>query len=116
VKVWCLPLDTPQEKLEKLHVEIVTAFMNESAFGVKDEMGLIVMFPKDLMSHGLGTDILIEVESQMNHQYEIAPGRVAEELVRIVGLEFPKAVVTCEVRPYQMHLISKTKGLDESTS
>lgn len=106
VKIWGLALDTPQPTLEKLHTEIVTVFMGEKSFKVEDEMGLVVLFPKDLMGHGLGSDILIEMETETGRERDTAPRRVAEGLVRAVKGTFSKAlVVTCHIYPWRPRVI-----------
>ena len=60
IKVWCLPQMT-EEQLNKLHKNIVQAVVGITELGLKDESDMTCLFPPDMMSYGLGEEIVIEV-------------------------------------------------------
>jgi hypothetical protein len=61
VKTWCLPEDINEEKLLVLHQGIVRVLKSFPQTGVKDEQDVLNLFPRDLMTYGLGTEIKIEI-------------------------------------------------------
>ena len=116
VKIWCLPENAGKEdkkegqkKLKELFDKIVEAFILYKNFEVESEKDLLILFPMDHMEYGLGTEILVEVESNIvqgdlglskvnEHDY------IASELFHILRQFFPDAVVECNV----YHADSKT--------
>ncbi len=61
IKIWCLPPNQTEEKLNKLHNSIVEAVTSIKELGLKDEKDLTNLFVPDLMQYGLGTEIIIEI-------------------------------------------------------
>lgn len=61
IKVWCLPADQAEEDLNRLHKAIVAAVVSIRELGFTDESSMTVLFPPDLMSYGLGTEIIVEI-------------------------------------------------------
>lgn len=103
VKVWALPEDQTEEDFLRLYNDVVAAVVTDNELPYKDEKQVIVLFPPDLMSHRLGTQILIEVSavyfSQPNDRSEEYRGylrvTLAKRLVRAVNALYPKSVVVC---------------------
>ena len=98
IKVWCLPKET-EENLRALHKTIVAAVVDVSELGLKDENDMTVLFPPDMMTYGLGQEVIIEISGL----YE-KPERTDEVLNRLaanVGASFkwlyPKAKIECFV-------------------
>lgn len=60
IKVWCLPQET-EEKLRRLHKTIVAAVVDVPELGLRDENDMTVLFPTDMMTYGLGQEIVIEI-------------------------------------------------------
>ena len=61
IKVWCLPADQTEENLNRLHQAIVKAVISISELGLKSEKEMTCLFVPDLMSYGLGEEIIIEI-------------------------------------------------------
>ena len=60
VKVWCLA-EKEEAELKEIHKSIVSVLTGRKRIGVRNQRDLLVLFPPDLMSYGLGSEILIEV-------------------------------------------------------
>jgi hypothetical protein len=60
IKVWCLP-KMAEDQLRQLHVKIVAAVVGITVLRLKDENDMVCLFPPDMMSYGLGEEIIIEV-------------------------------------------------------
>ena len=60
IKVWCLP-EMTEAQIQKLHKEIVKCVEDLELLSLKGEESMIVLFPRDMMSYGLGSEIYIEV-------------------------------------------------------
>lgn len=60
IKVWCLPR-FEEAQLKQLHRSLVEAVVGIPKFGVKDEKGMVCLFPSDMMQYGLGEEIIVEV-------------------------------------------------------
>jgi len=60
VKVWCLPGDLDQKELQSLFQAIVKTLIDFPT-GIAGEGDVLVLFPKDMMEYGLGTEIKIEI-------------------------------------------------------
>lgn len=93
VKTWCLPHGLFEEQYRHLHEQIVSAVISVKGLGIKGERDMLNLFPKDLMSYGLGSEIFIEVLYQ-HPNYDIKY-RLAKALVEVVKSNFPKAYVEC---------------------
>ncbi len=61
IKNWCLPGDLSEEQLNDLHNSIVEAVISIEEVGVRDERDMLNLFPSDMMSYGLGSEVVIEV-------------------------------------------------------
>lgn len=60
IKVWCLP-HLEEAQLNQLHQSLVGAVVGIPKFGVKDEKGVVCLFPSDMMQYGLGEEVIVEV-------------------------------------------------------
>lgn len=61
IKIWCLPPNQSEEKLNALHNNIVKAVTGIKELELKSEKDLTNLFVPDLMQYGLGTEIVIEI-------------------------------------------------------
>ncbi len=61
IKVWCLPVGQDEVKLNFLHREIVKAVVAIKALGLRDQNDMTCLFVPDLMSYGLGEEIIVEI-------------------------------------------------------
>ncbi|MEK7201343.1 MAG: hypothetical protein AAB737_01785 [Patescibacteria group bacterium] len=97
IKVWCLPPQS-EEQLKALFDSIIAATVSVRGFNFKGMTDTTVLFPSDMMSFGIGTDICIEAGSQA-----FAPSKVGQEernafaqaMVGAVAKHFPKAKIEC---------------------
>lgn len=97
LKVWCLP-SMPEEALNKLHADLVDAVITIKRFGVSGENDIIVLFPPDMMRHGLGAEILVEYESSHNY---LDGGHKDLELLsaklgHVLRKHFPDTLIQCK--------------------
>ena len=60
IKVWCLPR-LEEAQLNQLHQSLIGAVVGVPKFGVKDEKGVVCLFPSDMMQYGLGEEVIVEV-------------------------------------------------------
>ncbi|KKR65633.1 MAG: hypothetical protein UU06_C0014G0011 [Parcubacteria group bacterium GW2011_GWB1_40_5] len=102
VKVWGLPADISEDTLRAIHKSIVAATMSVEEFGVTDEKSMTTLFPKDMMTYGLGTEIIIEVLSRRSAKVRpVTRDRLAAILVSAVCPFFPDAMVECLILPFR---------------
>ncbi|MBU2037409.1 hypothetical protein KJ866_04415 [Patescibacteria group bacterium] len=59
--MWCLPASQDERTLNVLHQIIVRAVTSVKELGLRDENDMTCLFPPDLMSYGLGEEIIIEI-------------------------------------------------------
>ena len=91
VKTYCLPA-MKQEELLKLHQAIVGAAVKIPELNVKSENDMCNLFVPDLMTYGLGTEIIIEIsgvnlDENTRNNVSCAVGMVVKKL-------FPKPIST----------------------
>jgi len=102
IKVWCLPKSS-EEKLKDLFDSIIEGAVSVKELGLKGEEDNTVLFPPDMMSYGLGTEIIIEAKSRgfvPEKCSQATRDRFAEAMVTAVSKHFPKAKVECFADPY----------------
>ena len=111
IKVWCLPKQTEKE-LSVLHQEIVKAVTSVPELKLKDENDMTCLFPPDLMSYGLGTEIIVEISGLVEKPERTQ--EVRQQLAKNVGEAvkslFPNAMVECfitSLKPEQGFWTSK---------
>lgn len=131
VTVWCLPANLSEGELRQISSEVVATFTSQPGLDIHSESDLVVLFPPDRMSYGLGSEIVITVEGvEFNLSDDRVPtvcsdplralakemadyvGRhlkpghdvLAGRLTRVFALRFPGASIQCTVRganPYE---------------
>lgn len=106
IKVWCLPLNQSESDLNHLHRTIVKAVTAIKELGLQDENDMTCLFPSDLMSYGLGEEIIIEINGLFEKPERTV--KVHQRLAASVGAAvkklYPGAKVECFVTsfdPYQ---------------
>lgn len=115
IKVWCLPKMT-ERRLRKLHKEIVTAVVGVEELGLKNETEMTCLFPSDMMSYGLGEEVIVEVTGlfEKPERTEEVRNRLAIALGTTVKMVLPKALVECFVHPFNPKQGFWTSGNDWS--
>jgi hypothetical protein len=105
IKIWCLP-ECAEEKLTQIFKSIVSAVEGVPELGLKGERSMTVLFPKDMMEYGLGTEIIIEVTGLVDkpERTREVRNRLAEQLGQVIKSNFPKAMVECYVYPFNPSL------------
>lgn len=99
IKVWCLPKMT-EDQLRQLHAEIVAAAMKVRGLDLRDENDLVCLFPSDMMTYGLGEEIIIDVTFVRYPQTANAMMRqqqLAQALGEMMHKMFPKAYIECHI-------------------
>lgn len=98
ISIWCLPIqeETAYNRLHQALVEVATRV--GKTLGVRDEKGMLCLFPRDLMEYGLGSEIVVEAKG---HCLEDVSEPLARELARawgrVVKELYPDARVEAEV-------------------
>jgi hypothetical protein len=103
VRVSCLPADLTEEQLRDIHKSIVAEAMAMPEFGIKDERHMTVLFPPDMMSYGLGSEIIIEVLSGAFDRFDLgidSKEKFARAMVRAVKKLHPEPMVECFIHPF----------------
>lgn len=98
LKIWCLPKSS-EEELNKLHKSLVKAITDIEELGLKDENDITMLFPPDMMSYGLGTEIIAEVSclfEKPERTLEVRK-RLAESIGKAIVQLYPNAKVECFV-------------------
>ncbi len=99
LKLWCLP-QIPEDNLVALHKDLVAAAVSVKELKLKSERDLIVLFPSDMMKHGLGSELLVEYEHSneaSGEDFDI----LAAKLGNAVKRHRPQAFIQVNVRPGQ---------------
>jgi len=100
IKVWCLPKSS-ERKLNQLFESIVQTMESFPELGLKGKDSMIVLFPPDMMKFGLGTEIVIEVTNLFLRTVTVdIRDRLAQKLGMRLKKFFPKAMVQCNVYPF----------------
>ena len=97
VKVWCLPANITEERLREIHQKLVTVATGIRGLHVRDEKGMCVVFPKDMMLYGLGEEIIVEVSNIGFGAIENYVGLMADSFAQAVKEFFPGSHVQCQV-------------------
>ncbi len=95
VKVYLLPSEWDEAKLQAFHSALVNAAKTVEDFGIESEEDLITLFPRDQMEKGLGTEILVEVD--VPKILDCLDGTLARTIGETVSRFLPKAYVQCKV-------------------
>ncbi len=103
IKVWGVPTNTPQDTLEYLCNEIRHVVASAKALKVASN-SVTVFFPSDLMTHGLGEEVIVEVVGLFatpERTYQVQQD-LAHSIVQVITKYFPLALVECFVYPFDL--------------
>ena len=102
IKVWCLPADLTEAQLKELFQEIVQAVVANPFLKIKSEEDLLVLFPKDMMSYGLGSEIYVEITEIWHNPIENSYARACliSDVGKVLEKKFPKAQIICYAVPF----------------
>jgi len=102
IKVWCLPADQTEEDLNRLHKSMVKAVTSVSELGLKTENDMTCLFVPDLMTYGLGGEIIVEISGlfEKSERTEEVRQRLAENVGKSVKRLYPKAKIECFVTTF----------------
>ena len=102
IKVWCLPEDLNEDKLQVLFWDIVAAVTGVEELGLKDEKDMTILFPPDRMRWGLGEDIIVEISGlfEKPERTEEVRNRLAQRVGKLIKGHFPSAYVECLVQTF----------------
>jgi hypothetical protein len=101
IKVWCLPKQT-EDELNHLHKSIVEAVVSITELGLKDKNQMTCLFVPDLMSYGLGQEIVIEIGGlyEKPERTDEVKRRLAESVGKNVKNIYQNARVECFVTSF----------------
>ncbi len=98
IDVTCLPF-LSEEILLDIHNELVVAIESVKAFGLKGEESMVHRFPMDMMSYGLGDEVVIEGYGFSElFTSEASWKELAYKIGAVLREFFPKAYIQCTVR------------------
>lgn len=102
IKVWCLPAGQTEENLNRLHKAIVKAVVSVTELGLKNENEMTCLFVPDLMSYGLGDEVIVEIGSLYDkpERTEDVRNNLAKNVGRSVKNLYPKARVECFISTF----------------
>lgn len=104
IKVWCLPAGQDEAKLNLLHQAIVRVVTAIKALGLRDQNDMTCLFVPDLMSYGLGEEIIVEIGG-LFMKLERTP-EVRQSLAASVGKAvkklYPEAKVECFITSFDL--------------
>ncbi len=102
IKIWCLPANQTEKKLNKVHQSIVSAVVGIPELGLKDQNDMTCLFVPDLMSYGLGEEIIVEIGGLFEKPERTK--EIRQQLAKNVGLGikklYPKAKIECFVSSF----------------
>ncbi len=103
IKVWCLSADQTEDDLRRLHQNIVAAVVAVPELGLRDENDMTCLFPPDMMSYGLGSEVIVEVNGLFEKPERTIDvrHRLAKSIGQRVKALYPKAVVEVFVYPFK---------------
>lgn len=130
VTVWCLPDNLCEGELQQIFREVVATFASQPGIDIQSENDLVVLFPPDRMSYGLGSEIVITVEGvkfsspdeavtvsddplqllakemadYLGRQLMLEHTKLSLRLTELFAARFPEASIQCTVRgayPYE---------------
>lgn len=97
VTVSLLP-PSPEDSLRELHKKIVQAATGIPDYEIKGEDDMIVRFVPDMMSYGLGTEIVIEILDLLSSgRFNRMRNNMAQAIGEVISSTYPKARVICLV-------------------
>lgn len=101
IRVSCLP-EMPPDQLRKLHQDIEDAVLSIKELGLRDGTQVTHLFPPDMLSDGLGEEVIIEVIGLFDKPQRTKAVRqaLAEALGKAVEAHFPKARIECFIFPF----------------
>jgi hypothetical protein len=102
IKLWCLPAGQTEEQLNRLHKAIVKSVVSISELGLNGEEDMTCLFVPDLMSYGLGEEIIVEIGGLYGKPERTE--KVKQSLAKSVGVSvkelYPSAKVECFVSSF----------------
>jgi len=102
VKVFLVPGEWKEKQLQDCFDELVAAAKTVPVMRVSSEEDIIVLFPKDLMRKGLGTEVVIEVSLNFYPGLGDTQKRdVAYAMWRVMQDFLPKAHIQCTVSTFE---------------
>jgi len=102
IKVWCLPKNIPEERLQILCKAIITTVENIAELSLTGKNAITVLFPSDRMEWGLGDEIVAEVAIfNKPERTEEVRAKLAEKIGRLLHGHFPSAKIECFIHPLE---------------
>lgn len=96
IKVWCLPKDIPEERLQILCQAIITTVESIPELGLVGKDAITILFPSDRMEWGLGEEIIAEITTLSRPTWtDDVRMKLAEKISELLHGEFPGAKIEC---------------------
>ena len=98
IKIWGLP-NSSEKMLREIHQSLVGETI-KAEVGIKSQDDMMVFFPTDLMSYGLGECILIEISGRKITGNDLDKPFLPQLLTEAIKAIYPAAYVECRVIPF----------------
>ncbi len=116
ITVSLLPKEWGEKEYQHCFNLLLAAAQSVSTLQVKDETDFIVLFPKDAMEKGLGTEIVIDVHIPLSSRAYHSDGyKVGRAVFEAMEELLPEAYVQCTAGGFSRSEFY-TRGDDEETS
>jgi hypothetical protein len=100
VKVWCLPPEN-EDTLKGIYGEIVSKIREIPVLSNSEEHLILVLFPSDCMSYGIGEEILVEAEFQAPCRFTYLTGNeLAGRLGQVIASRYLGTQIAVKVKGY----------------
>ena len=100
IKVWCLPKNMTEERLQTLCYAIIANVESIPELGLAGKNAITVLFPSDRMEWGLGDEIVAEVAIfNKPERTEEVRARLAEKIGTVLHYYIPSAKIECFIHP-----------------
>ena len=103
ITVSLLPAEWGESDLQACFEKLLEAARSIPALAIKSEEDFIVLFPKDAMEKGLGTEIVVKVDVPAPYAPDWeTENKIAYTFFFFMQDLFPTAHVQCMVKPFEM--------------
>lgn len=123
IKVWCLPKNITEDRLQILCKSIITTVESIHELDLFGKDAITVLFPSDRMEWGLGDEIIAEVAIfNKPERTDVVCAKLAEKVGTLLHGNFPSAKIECFIHPlerssgfWKIHPHPKTKQPSSTT-
>lgn len=117
IKVYLLPAEWGEEELQRCFYALLAGAQSVNCLKVETEDDFIVVFPKDAMMKGLGTEILVEVDVPASllgtYFTQDKENEIASTFFEVMRRLLPEAHIQCKVYKFETSHGFCVSGVDD---